>query len=92
MPAVGFPGPPLGRCFWREALLPGSLPQGSAQAPAVPALPSGLIDEMLFKGPVARLPETLGDRAVWTVQALPGAISVCRAGWLWEAWFFNKRL
>lgn len=36
---VGFQGPPMGRYFWGDAFLPGSLSQDSALAPVIPVLP-----------------------------------------------------
>lgn len=63
MPVVGFQRPPVRRCFG-DALLPGSLAQGSAQSPAGSALPSGLIGKVLLKDPAAERPEALGYRSV----------------------------
>lgn len=54
-------------------------PQGSAQAPAVPRLPSGLVAEVLPKGPVAQL-QRPWKTAAGTVQASAQPQSVQPAG------------
>lgn len=66
---VGFQGPPMGRYFWGDAFLPGSLSQDSALAPVIPVLPhqpplrsvpADLTGKVLLKAP-SELPGALGE-------------------------------
>lgn len=94
---AGFQGPPMRRYFWKDAFLPGSLPQNSAPTPIIPARPPPLpppspqaLQARCSSRPCLSF-QRRWERAV-AGQALLSTALLRRARRLWEDWFLNERL